>query len=352
MIVSLFSEARVSSPSIFYIEGIEVFTSTGVSQMESCENDGAAIVVIGTADNVKTLVKDIKDGFDMLVHLGKPDMVSRTKMVDGLMKDYVVLEDRDKICNYIASGTSGMVWKNIKAICNECCVHVIEERETAIGVCSWVTFEDVTKTLKHTKYGISMLEEKDAIGKQDATIIVSSCIALVVASTSSLGILVTFCEFKWAGGILPKVNSSRSVSVLALLSRPYATALDVGSLMRHKTLKPVRVPTSFVVCRCLSLKLSFQDDLIITDTPKKEIDIFKAQMEEKFEMSDLGLLAYYLGIKVTQTGGDISIKQSAYANKILKEAGMIDSNETLIPMDLGIRLSKVTEGTRLSRIQD
>nr|GEW57932.1 zinc finger, CCHC-type [Tanacetum cinerariifolium] len=77
------------------------------------------------------------------------------------------------------------------------------------------------------------------------------------------------------------------------------------------------------------------NDLIITGTPKKEIDKFKAQMEEKFEMSALGLLAYYLGIEVTQTGGDISIKQSAYANKILKEAGMIDCNETLIPMDLG-----------------
>ncbi|GKB04318.1 ATPase, AAA-type, core, P-loop containing nucleoside triphosphate hydrolase [Tanacetum coccineum] len=191
MIVSLFFEARVSSPSIIYIEGIEVITSTGVSQilyqMESCENDEAAIVVIGTADNVITLVKDIKDEFDMLVHLGKLDMVSRSKMVDGLMKDYVVLEDRDKICNYIASGTSGTVWKNIKAICNECCAHVIEERETAISVCSWVTFEDVTKTLKDTKYGKSMLEEKDATGKEDGTIVVSSCIALVVASTSSFG---------------------------------------------------------------------------------------------------------------------------------------------------------------------
>ncbi|GJR48449.1 ribonuclease H-like domain-containing protein [Tanacetum coccineum] len=166
-------------PRPIYIEGIEVITSTGVSQilyqMESCENDEAAIVVIGTADNVKTLVKDIKDEFDMLVHLGKPDMVSRTKMVNGLMKDYVVLEDRDKICNYIASGTSGMVWKNIKAICNECCAHV--------------TFEDVTKTLKDTKYRISMLEEKDATGKEDDTIV-------------------------GAGGIPPRVNSSRSVSVL------------------------------------------------------------------------------------------------------------------------------------------
>ncbi|GJW60347.1 zinc finger, CCHC-type containing protein [Tanacetum coccineum] len=92
----------------------------------------------------------------------------------------------------------------------------------------------------------------------------------------------------------------------------------------------------------------YVDDLIITGTPKKEIDKFKAQMEEKFEMSDLGLLAYYLGIEVTQTEGDISIRQSAYAIKILKEAGMIDCNETLIPMDPGTRLTKITEGTMVN----
>nr|GFA48364.1 zinc finger, CCHC-type [Tanacetum cinerariifolium] len=67
--------------------------------------------------------------------------------------------------------------------------------------------------------------------------------------------------------------------------------------------------------------------------------------KRKFKMSDLGLLAYYLGIEVTQTDGDISIKQSAYVNKILKEAEMLDCNETLIPMDPGTRLTKVTEGT-------
>ncbi|GJW01050.1 ribonuclease H-like domain, reverse transcriptase, RNA-dependent DNA polymerase [Tanacetum coccineum] len=92
-------------------------------------------------------------------------------------------------------------------------------------------------------------------------------------------------------------------------------------------------------------------DLIITGTPKKEIDMFKAQMEENFEMSDLGLLAYYLGIEVTQTEGDISIRQSAYAIKILKEARMIDYNETLIPMDPGTRLTKITAGTMVNSIE-
>ncbi|GJR07949.1 ribonuclease H-like domain, reverse transcriptase, RNA-dependent DNA polymerase [Tanacetum coccineum] len=80
----------------------------------------------------------------------------------------------------------------------------------------------------------------------------------------------------------------------------------------------------------------------------KEIDKFKARIEEKIEMSDLGLLAYYLGIEVTQTVGDISIKQSAYANKSLKEAGMVDCNEILIPMDLGTKLTKITEGSMVN----
>jgi len=68
----------------------------------------------------------------------------------------------------------------------------------------------------------------------------------------------------------------------------------------------------------------YVDDLIVTGTPKKEIDTFKDQMQKKFEMSDLGLLAYYPGIKVTQNGGEISIKQTGYATKILRDTGMLD----------------------------
>ncbi|GJU64890.1 zinc finger, CCHC-type containing protein [Tanacetum coccineum] len=88
----------------------------------------------------------------------------------------------------------------------------------------------------------------------------------------------------------------------------------------------------------------YVDDLIITGTPKKELEVFKSQMEETFEMSDLGLLAYYLGIEVTQTGGEITIKQTGYINKILKETSMTDSNDTKIPMDPGTKLVKAEDG--------
>ncbi|GJY79922.1 ribonuclease H-like domain, reverse transcriptase, RNA-dependent DNA polymerase [Tanacetum coccineum] len=88
----------------------------------------------------------------------------------------------------------------------------------------------------------------------------------------------------------------------------------------------------------------YVDDLIITGTPRKELEVFKSQMEEKFEMSDLGLLAMTLGIEVTQTGGEITIKQTGYINKILKETSMTDSNDTKIPMDPGTKLVKAEDG--------
>ncbi|KAL4567089.1 hypothetical protein LXL04_022662 [Taraxacum kok-saghyz] len=63
-------------------------------------------------------------------------------------------------------------------------------------------------------------------------------------------------------------------------------------------------------------------------------------MSSKFEMSDLGLLTYYLGIKVSQEKGSVTIKQESYAMKILKEAGMEDCNATQCPMEPGLKLSK------------
>ena len=44
----------------------------------------------------------------------------------------------------------------------------------------------------------------------------------------------------------------------------------------------------------------YVDDLIVTGRSIEEIKIFKKQMMTEFEMSDLGLLSYYLGIEVKQ----------------------------------------------------
>ena len=93
----------------------------------------------------------------------------------------------------------------------------------------------------------------------------------------------------------------------------------------------------------LLLVAVYVDDLLITGSKAEMIHEFKRNMSSKFEMTDLGLLTYYLGIEVLQHGGGISLKQESYARKILEETSMSECNATLIPMDAGLVLSKAKE---------
>jgi hypothetical protein len=52
----------------------------------------------------------------------------------------------------------------------------------------------------------------------------------------------------------------------------------------------------------------YVDDLIVTGADVSEIDRFKKQMTSQFEMSDLGLLSFYLGIEVEQCADYITIR--------------------------------------------
>src|SRR5207244_5971988 len=82
------------------------------------------------------------------------------------------------------------------------------------------------------------------------------------------------------------------------------------------------------------------DDLIITGSDDGEIARFKGEMMDTFRMSDLGLLRYYLGIEVRQDADGIGIAQTAYADKILEQAGMVGCNPCHSPMESRLKLSK------------
>jgi hypothetical protein len=77
----------------------------------------------------------------------------------------------------------------------------------------------------------------------------------------------------------------------------------------------------------------YVDELIICGSDSKLVAAFKQQMKKSFDMSDLGLLSYYLGLEVKQKPGEISICQSAYAEKILEILGMKNCNPVDTPME-------------------
>ncbi|KAH9751570.1 hypothetical protein KPL71_014344 [Citrus sinensis] len=88
----------------------------------------------------------------------------------------------------------------------------------------------------------------------------------------------------------------------------------------------------------------YVDDLVFTGSNPSLFEEFKRVMIKEFEMTDIGLTAYYLGIEVKQKEEDIFISQESYANEILKKFKMNDCKPISTPVECGVRLSKLDEG--------
>ena len=84
----------------------------------------------------------------------------------------------------------------------------------------------------------------------------------------------------------------------------------------------------------------YVDDLIITGADGREVEEFKAAMKDRFEMSDLGLLCFYLGVEVRQDAEGIVLRQARYAERILELGGMAGCNPAATPMEEKLRLSR------------
>jgi hypothetical protein len=84
----------------------------------------------------------------------------------------------------------------------------------------------------------------------------------------------------------------------------------------------------------------YVDDLVITGSSEEAIDKFKMEMKGQFQMSDLGLLSFYLGIEVHQESGHITVSQAQYAAQVVKIGGMEGSHPVETPMEERLRLSR------------
>ncbi|KAG6500811.1 hypothetical protein ZIOFF_040666 [Zingiber officinale] len=67
-------------------------------------------------------------------------------------------------------------------------------------------------------------------------------------------------------------------------------------------------------------------------------------MAKAFDITDMRLMSYCLGLKVKQGVDDIFMTQEQYAKEILKRFRMDDCNPLNTPMDCGTKLSKSDEG--------
>jgi hypothetical protein len=66
----------------------------------------------------------------------------------------------------------------------------------------------------------------------------------------------------------------------------------------------------------------YVDDLLVTKSNMKQIDVFKREKEDVFEMNDMGKMTFFLGMEVKQKENEIFICQQKYAKEILKKFNM------------------------------
>ncbi|GJT36715.1 retrovirus-related pol polyprotein from transposon TNT 1-94 [Tanacetum coccineum] len=76
---------------------------------------------------------------------------------------------------------------------------------------------------------------------------------------------------------------------------------------------------------------------------------FEKQMHNRFEMSLMGEIKFFLGLQIHQTPRDIFIDQSKYALDILKKNGMDKCDSIGTPMATSPRLDADLSGTRVDQ---
>ncbi|XP_066361305.1 uncharacterized mitochondrial protein AtMg00810-like [Miscanthus floridulus] len=93
------------------------------------------------------------------------------------------------------------------------------------------------------------------------------------------------------------------------------------------------------------------DDLVITSTKEAEVEALKEEMKATFQMSDLGLLSFYLGIEVHQDRSDISLRQTAYAKRIVELGGLTSYNPAHTLMKERLKLSHDSTAKEVDAMQ-
>nr|GEV63121.1 ribonuclease H-like domain-containing protein [Tanacetum cinerariifolium] len=88
----------------------------------------------------------------------------------------------------------------------------------------------------------------------------------------------------------------------------------------------------------------YVDDIIFGSTNKELCKAFEKLMKDKFQMSSIGELTFFLVLRVNQKDNGIFISQDKYVAEILRKFGLTDSKSASTPIDIEKPLLKDPDG--------
>ena len=86
--------------------------------------------------------------------------------------------------------------------------------------------------------------------------------------------------------------------------------------------------------------LLYVDDMLIFTSSRSACDWVKQQLNAKYKMKDLGVAKVFIGIEIERDRANktITLKQTRYVEKMLKELGMENCNGISTPLDMNVKL--------------
>jgi hypothetical protein len=84
----------------------------------------------------------------------------------------------------------------------------------------------------------------------------------------------------------------------------------------------------------------YVDDMLVTESNVKLLAEFKREMQDVFELSDLGIMNYFFGMEIHQCNSGIFVSQRKYVVDILKKFKFESCKEVATPLTLNEKISK------------
>lgn len=99
----------------------------------------------------------------------------------------------------------------------------------------------------------------------------------------------------------------------------------------------------------ITVLIVYVDDIIITGNDSEGIQSLKDYLGREFEIKDLGLLKYFLGMEIARSKAGIAVTQRKYIIDLLKEVGMLGCKPSEVPVEPNFKLKTTGSGERVDK---
>ncbi|KAD7117504.1 hypothetical protein E3N88_04772 [Mikania micrantha] len=204
-------------------------------------------------------------------------------------------------------------------------VEGIDYTETFAPVARFETIRVVTATAGHRGWELHQLDVKTAFLNGD--------LSEEIYVQQPEGFIINGSEDK-------VYRLRKALYGLKQAPRAWYSKID-GYFVNHGFTRSTSEPTLYVkkvLNQGTMFVCLYVDDIVCTSSNKYLIKEFKVSMMKEFEMSDMGLLKYFLGLEVTQTKCGVFVCQTQYANNLLMKFRMKNAKAESTPMNTSEKL--------------